>query len=61
MEPRNHYSHGRPTHRYYKCSVVSLTYIRTLVLDSMEQKTLFDHLLSEWLISSAGMMMSGPV
>ncbi len=63
MEPQNDYSHGRPTHRYYsKCSVVSLTYIRTLVRDSMEQKTLFDHLLSEWLIvPSAEMMMSGPV
>ena len=32
--------------------------MRTLVRDSMELKTLvFDHLLSEWLISS-GMMMS---
>ena len=52
MEPQNDYSHGRSA------------LVRTLARDSggMEEKTLFDHLLSEWLIvPSAEMMMSGPV
>ena len=40
MEPENDYSHGRSA------------LVRTLARDSggMEEKTLFDHLLSEWLI-----------